>query len=60
MDEDQIDDSCITINFDDGNKVRLNKSFLTKQSLFFGAMFCGKFVESQAGHKIQLKVSINQ
>jgi len=60
MDEDQIEDSCITINFDDGNEVRLNKSFLTKHSPYFGAMFCGKFVESQAGHQIQLKVNINQ
>lgn len=56
----QINDSnesCLTIYFDNNETVRLNKSFLIKHSSYFEAMFCGKFMESQSGDQIHLKVS---
>lgn len=57
MDENQMDEFCVTISFDDGNKIKLNKSFLMNHSLYFNAMFSGNFVESKS-KQVQLKVGM--
>lgn len=59
MDSEQDDELNITIYFDNGDNVQLNKSYLIKHSSYFEAMFSGKFIESQSGDQIQLKVFIN-
>lgn len=56
MEAEQDDDLNITIYFDNGDNVRLNRSYLIKHSSYFEAMFSGKFIESQSGDQIQLKV----
>lgn len=58
MEAEQNDELCITIYFDNGDNIRLNKSYLIKHSSYFEAMFSGKFIESQSGDQIQLKVFI--
>lgn len=59
MDTEKLDESYVTIHFDSGDNVKLKKSFLTNQSLYFEAMFCGNFIESLSGDKIQLKVLLD-
>lgn len=56
MEEEVSDEICITIYFDNGNNVKISKSFLIEHSPYFEAMFCGKFMEAQSGDQIKLKV----
>lgn len=49
-------ETYITINFDNGNNIRLDKLYLMHHSLYFKAMFSGQFIEAQSGNEITLKV----
>jgi len=53
------DQSEVTIHFDDDVNVEMNKSYLIENSAYFQAMFSGRFIESQIGHRIHIKVSID-
>jgi len=60
IEETDIDDqSVVTIHFDDDVNVEMNKSYLIENSAYFQAMFSGRYVESQIGHRIHIKVSID-
>ncbi|XP_050530643.1 kelch repeat and BTB domain-containing protein 8-like [Daktulosphaira vitifoliae] len=48
-------EQLITLCFDNGDKVVLEKLFLIKNSLYFEAMFSGQFLESHSGKEIPLK-----
>lgn len=60
IEETDIDDqSVVTIHFDDDVNVEMNKSYLIENSAYFQAMFSGRYIESQIGHTIHIKVSID-
>jgi len=60
IEEIDIDDqSLVTIHFDDDVNVEINKSYLIENSAYFQAMFSGRYIESQIGHRIHIKVSID-
>jgi len=60
IEEIDIDDqSEVTIHFDDDFYVEINKSYLIENSAYFQAMFSGRYIESQIGHRIHIKVSID-
>jgi len=57
IEEIDIDDqSVVTIHFDDDVNVEMNKSYLIENSAYFQAMFSGRYIESQTGHRIHIKV----
>lgn len=60
MEVEQTVESDVSIYFDNGENARLSKSFLIKNSPYFEAMFCGKFLESQSGDQIRLRVFIKK
>ncbi|KAE9524182.1 hypothetical protein AGLY_015427 [Aphis glycines] len=52
---DTDDQSEVTIHFDDDVNVEMNKSLLIENSAYFQAMFSGRYIESQIGHRIHIK-----
>jgi len=59
MEEMNTDDQLVTIHFDNDADVEMEKSYLIEHSAYFQAMFSGYFVESQAGHRIHIRVYID-
>ncbi|CAH1732177.1 unnamed protein product [Aphis gossypii] len=56
IEEIDIDDqSVVTIHFDDDANFEMNKSYLIENSAYFQAMFSGRYIESQIGHRIHIK-----